>query len=323
MKMEHSPLPAVTAALRSLSGGPDARLLAEVDARDLTYPFGSGQGDEIALRSGLRPLIRELLTEAEAATARARFEAGGFLCAVASRDYGPTRDGWDYTPDPSALPAGHRRRALFVGRDRGRIDDAIASDLAKSDAGDRELGRLLGYPRCGVEAFLDCPPPRKNAALSARSCAATEGALNPRLKVLDLGVFHYLSWYPYSYTCAPSSAYADALARRIEARASHFVRQLDRALGRRRLLLHDEVQLSIDRPLGPEGLSIETARPTARDRPPRSILEPDAREAVACALGLLRTSRRLKVDAGRLFVDDVHVPLPVDVLLAPFGRAAR
>src|SRR5262245_10988875 len=115
-----------------------ASALHEVRARPLAYPVGSGQADEIALLAGLRAMARQLLGQSDLDAAIRRFERLGFACEVAPRVYGPTHEGWDDTPEPLPATDPSARRALWIGRDRARLADAVACDLAKTDEADRE-----------------------------------------------------------------------------------------------------------------------------------------------------------------------------------------
>jgi hypothetical protein len=287
--------------------------------RPVVYPLGSGQAEEVALAAGLRPLIRQLLDARTLRQAQARFERAGLSTGVAQRVYGPTRNGWDHTPE--ALGAGDpgSRQALFVGRDRGRIDQAIACDLAKTDDADRELGRLLGYPRCCVEAFVATSRHRLNTDLYAATAERTRGASRPRLNALDLGVFHFISWNPCSFDCAWSLIYADAVAERLRRRYADFVARIDEALAAHRLVLLDEVQLSIRGPFDGTSISIDEVWPTARDRHPSAALDPDALEAVARVLALARRAKRLQVTMEGLLLDGERVRGTRGAFLVPFG----
>lgn len=296
-----------------------ARARADATERPISYPLGSGQGEEFALSGGLRPLIRQLLDARSLEAAQARFEAAGFVTGIAPRAYGPTHDGWDDTPGPLLDEARGARRALFVGRDLRRIDDAIAADLAKTDEADRELGRLLGYPRCCVEAFVATPIPRRNTALYAAAARNTAGRANARLNGLDLAVFHYISWSPCAFDCNLSAAYADAVAARIGRWYPAFVRRIDQALSAHRLVLLDEVQISVRGGFDGVRVMIDDAWPTARDRHRDAGLDPDALETVATALALVRSATRGAVYPDGLVLDGSLVPGTSGALLVPFG----
>jgi hypothetical protein len=298
----------------------DEATLREVDARAIAYPLGSGEGEEIALAAGLRPMIRQLLGEADLERERARFERLGLATLIAPRVYAPTHDGWDDTPDPGVVDPRLARQALFIGRDRDAMSEAISADLAKTDEGDRTLGRLLGYPRCCVDAFLSRGKQRKNAHVIEATMKATIGAPQPRLDVLDLAIFHWISWVPCTYRCALSAKYADALAQIVARRHGSFVGAIDEALGVHRLYLFDEVQLSLRGSFDGKKVAIESVWPTARDRHPKATLDHDARQASARLLRLVRSARTLSVDGDAIVLDGARVALSSRPLLAPFGE---
>lgn len=296
-----------------------ARARAAAAERPIPYPLGSGQAEEVALAGGLRPLVRQLLDAPSLESARARFERAGFLTGVAPRVYGPTRNGWDHTSESLSPDAPGARRALFVGRDRDRIAQAIEADLAKTDEGDRELGRLLGYPRCCVDAFVATSRHRLNTDLHAATIERTRGPARPRLNALDLAVFHFISWSPCTFDCPWSLAYADAVAERLRRRHAAFVARIDEALAAHRLVLLDEVQLSLRGAFEGASVTLDEVWPTARDRHPSAALDPEAHEAVARVLALVRRARRLEVTMEGIVLDGDLLPGTRGAFVVPFG----
>jgi hypothetical protein len=300
----------------------DPAVGAEVDARPIAYALGSGESDEVALYAGIKPLVRQVLPASAVGAARARFEALGLVVGETEHrvELGST--------------AG---RVIFVGRDGARVRAAVACEATTEH--DVELGQLLGYPRCCVEAYLALPPPRRNAEVFGRAFAASGGVFAPRLNTLDLAVFHYVSWLPCSFSCALSRAFADAVAGHIANRHGQFlggarrayvtcppgcrhqtfVRAVDEALAAHRLLLHEDVQVSIVGAFDGERVAVERCWPTARDRHPEAGLDADAREAAMRLMTLVRGAGTVAVDRGRLVVDGDVVLAAPDALLVPFG----
>jgi len=292
---------------------------AAVALRTIAYPFGSGQGDEIAFRSGLKPMFRELLSVGSIEAARARFEAAGFATKIAERIYGDTKDGWD---DPVAgIVSSHpdARRALFVGRDVGALEAAAALDQEKTDEADLELGRRLGYPRCCVEAFLEGGKHRKAPALHGAARERTEGVGMSRLNTMDLAVFHFVPWYPCQLRCEHSARYAAGLAKVIEARAPEFVAAIDDALGMHRLMLTDDLQLSIEGVREGDVIEVTRVLPTAQHRHPRAALDPGESALVARLVGWLKDARTLEVRSDALWTDGACLPLPMAPLCISFA----
>lgn len=295
-----------------------------VALRTIAYPFGSGQGDEIAFRSGLKPMFRELLSVSEIERARARFEAAGFATEVAERIYGDTKDGWDDTAAGLGEHHPSARRALFVGRDLGALKTAAALDQEKTDEADLALGRLLGYPRCCVEAFLDGGKHRKAPALHRAAWERTHALQTtalalPRLNTLDLAVFHFVPWYPCQLRCEPSARYADGVANVIAARAPAFVAAIDAALGMHRLMLTDDLQISIEGTRIGDVIEVSRVVPTAQHRHPRAALDPVESELLARLTAWLKGAKLIELRDGSLRAEGKSLPLSSAPLLVSFG----
>lgn len=253
-------------------------------ARRFSYPLGSGQAEELALSAGLKPVVRQLLRPHEMDAALARIARARLAVRVADKRYLRRGSILFDTDDPSGVTP------VFFGRDAGRVEAAAAAELETSgDEGTRELGRLLGYPRCCVEAFLDVPVPRTNLEVARAALARTAGTPLPRLNALDFGVFHYLPWSPCSFDCEPSARYADAVAERVDRFDGAFRRAIDGALASRRWMLDDDVQVS----LRAVGSTLE-AWPTAIDRHPSSVLS----DAAAARVSSLLRELELQGDAA-------------------------
>lgn len=312
---------ALEAALPQPSAPALDRARAATRLRSIDYPFGSGQGDEIALRAGLKPMFRELLPVATIAAAVERFNRAGLATAVAPRIYGDTKDGWDDTLASVHAQHPDARQALFVGRDVGALREAVALDQAKTDEADLSLGRLLGYPRCCAEAFVSRSRQRKAPELHRAAWEATDGAPLARLSTLDLSVFHFVPWYPCTLRCAPSAAYADRLAQVIGARHPRFVAAIDDALSLERLLVGDDIQVSVAGERDAQGLAPMRVVPTAQHRHPRSALGEHEERLVARLTALLTEGRRVAIAGRTLTLDAWRIELPIAPLWIPFAPA--
>jgi hypothetical protein len=296
---------------------------AAVDARPIPYALGSGEGDEVALYAGIKPLVRQVLPEVQVAAVRVRWKALGLAVAEAKR----------CVDTPSTLG-----RVLYVGRDAARAREAAACE--SSFEHDRELGQLLGYPRCCVDAYMALRTPQRNIDAFANALASTRGRFAPRLNTLDLAVFHYVSWLPCSFSCERSCAFADAVADHIAKRHARalgaarqaarstcppgcrherFVQAIDDALAAHRLVVHEEVQVSIAGAFDGHGVRVDRCWPTARDRHPDARLVGAAREATLRLTALVSAAGRVAVERGVLLVDGARVLTAPDALLVPFG----
>jgi hypothetical protein len=318
----------LAAALPLLDETRLAMARAEAVARPIDYPLGSGQAEELALRMGLKPVIRQVLDDADRAREGARFAALGLVveeaeCALLD-------------PGVPGEPPRHRPgRALLVGRDATRVRAAAACDrevlaiyqrglvgpveTERATAAAREQGRLLGYPPCCVDAFTAAPGPRRNLDVQRRALERTDGRLEPRLNVLDLGLFHYLPWSPCAFDCARSAAWADAVAAHLYRRHRAFAERVDAALGAHRLVLLEDVQVSVAGRFDGRRLRVERAWPTARDRHPRSLLAPAAAEAAARAAVLVNAGGTIEVLEGALLVNGAAIARTGVACLFPFG----
>jgi hypothetical protein len=303
---------------------------AEADARPIAYPLGSGQGEEVALVLGLKPAIRQHLHPASLAATRSRFEQLGLVVAEAecrvhasvSSDGGIER----------VLGA-----ALIVGRDSARVRAiaecerrlfASSTEGATTLAGAAlaeivlEQGRLLGYPRCCVEAFVTLPLDEGNPFFYREALARTRGAPSGRLNVLDQGIFHYISWLPCSFDCELSRKYAGALASRISAKHAAFVARIDDALAAHRLMALEDVQVSMAGRWDGRRVHVDRAWPTARDRAPQDRLEPDAREAAARLSALIEAEGSVSLDGDTILLGTSPLVRCPRALLVPFGPRA-
>ena len=288
--------------------------LDEVRARRLPYPLGSGQAEELALAAGLKPMVRQLLDPHELDGAARRFERAGFL-AVVGREYRRRDDGL-YDPSSAAGP----RVALLVGRDASRLADAQACERDNGDDATRALGRLLGYPRCCVEAFLELEVRlRTNLRLATAAWKRTAGSPLPRLNALDLTVFHFVPWAPCSYRCELSARYADAVAALVGRRFGAFVTAIDGVLATHRLMAADDVQVSLRGAAAEDVVLLDEVWPTAIDRHPTAVLTDAASSSVAALLQRLRSARRLSFSAGALAIDGEPLDTAPGAILIPFG----
>lgn len=308
------------AALNFVDPARLAQARAEAKARPLAYVLGSGEADEVALFAGLKPLLRQVLPAGELTGARERFGRLGLAMSEARHrvSLGSTEG-----------------TVLFVGRDARLVREAIAAEA--HDEHDLELGRLLGYPRCCVEAYLEVSSPRRNLDVFQRAAKATR-TFAPRLNCVDLSIFHFISWLPCSFDCALSKAYADAVAQHIAVRHGQFlggagssspcppgcrherfVTEIDRALAAHRMLAFEDVQVSIMGRLEGGALMIEQAWPTARDRHPHAGGTEQELEASARLAALVAGATRVALRDHTLFVDEVPILQAPDAGFFPFG----
>jgi len=205
-----------------------AAMVTEIDARHTVRPLARHPVIDRAVSLG-GPLARLVLLHPKSPIYRR-------LCA---------RFGADEAPLLGARPVGadvRERQALYVSRDRDRAERARSLDrmAAEGSGADeaRELGALLGYPACCVEAFAGLERRWPNR-LPLAAAAQRSAGFSTRLNSAALDRFAWIAWFPCAFDCAPSLAIADAAARALEARDPGLVSQIDALLAMPRVILDD------------------------------------------------------------------------------------
>lgn len=279
---------------------------AHVAERRLSYPCGSGEAEEIAAFAGLKPVVRQSLRRDDLPRAREKF-----------------RDAALHVEEREATVHGGRV-LIYAGKDAARVKEAANAEQRDDRVA---VGVALGYPPCCVRAFAAVPgSPRHTAVVRARTVAATHGPGVPELNVLDPAVFHFVSWMPCTLTCASSAALARATLDAVRAHlakspagVSTFVDDVRDALSATRLVVLDDVQLSLRGTSTPDGLCVAEVWPTARDRHPTAALDADAAESVARLLALVERGDVVSVGDGVVRVG-ARLALPVrDAVMARFA----
>lgn len=267
------------------------RVTRECAISTLPSTFGSGEAELVALVSGLKPVVRQQLRDDALEAQRARVESVGVHAVLGARVQDVTR--------------------VYLSRDEAQARAALDAETRGDDAA---LGTLLGYPACCVRAFTSLPEHwlprlrwgkrRTNLAL-ARAAARRTTTFHGRLNSLDLHLFHYLAWTPCSYDCAPSLAYADAVAAELSRRprgwsgpvendgARAFVERVDVLLGARRVVWKAaHVSFTVD-----EHGAVTDAWPTSRDHARRVVTREQLEREVVLAAFLVtnRDAKRFEV----------------------------
>ena len=186
------------------------------------------------------------------------------------------RWGADQAPIESARPDASRARervTLYVSREeqaaqRARDLDRMAADDV--DCHDPvELGRLLGYPGCCIDAFASLERRWPNRMPIEAASRRSERFL-PRLNNVALDRFAWIAWFPCSYDCEPSARLADAAADVLDARSPGLVDALDGLLCMPRVWRDDQHQAVLigARRDGPETIRFDNLVPLAEAWPP-------------------------------------------------------
>lgn len=278
--------------------------------RRMEYPIGSVAAEELALVAGWKPLAQRVVSTEELASFRALWKARGFAVEVL-----------ELGPGGVAIP--RSRRFAYVSRDAPRLRKALVAHEANDE---EKLGELLGYPRCCVEAYLAASAEPVQAY--RRGLSQTRGRCHPRLNNLDLGVFHYLSWVPCSFSCELSLRWTDAMADRIRAwderagvGAGSFLEQVDEILGAHRLVVLDELQFSMTGAWSDGRVAPERVWPTFRDRHPGVAVDGPLLDTALRMLPYLESARSVEVVDDTLYVDQKPLLTTPELVLVPFGAA--
>ena len=205
-----------------------AAMVTDSDARHTVRPLARHPVIDRAVALG-GPVARAVLLNPKSPVYRK-------LCAKFGADEAPLVD---------ARPRGREvreRQALYVSADlskaeRARTLDRMAADTSGVD-GARELGALLGYPECCVDAFASLERRWPNRVpLSA--AAQRSQRYEPRLNSAALDRFAWIAWFPCSFDCEPSREIADAAAAALNARDRALVEQIDHVLALPRVVIDD------------------------------------------------------------------------------------
>ena len=240
--------------------------------RPVEFSLGAAHGDYLALKSGIKPLMRELVEPSRWPVREAQLVRDGLRYGLHPMPVrSGARDG--YLADERQLGVLEQRRRLgmeeeevdaplaeagrsgserllvLIGRDPQVIEEALSIERRLLGGFGQEqavrlsarLGRLLGYPDCCVDAFADLGTLRANAR-AIRGAAARTDRFEPLLNNLNLNVFHYVSWFPCRYDCPASLGRAE----RLDALLEREVAAERRILAMPVLYLDDRRQLVFD-----------------------------------------------------------------------------
>lgn len=202
------------AVLQPFGGGLPERLSldpAGLVSRVHPPSFLSGRAHLAAVWSGARPCGRSVLEAGEARRLVADVHALGLQAAVLAGGDIP-RDG-----DPGAGARGGAVHVFFSRGDEARVAAGLTARFASGQDGSspqdpaafgRDLGRLLGYPECCIEAFVGAGPAASTTDL-LRAAHGRSGAFHAPLNVLDpASPLTLLPHLPCRFDCAPSGALA-------------------------------------------------------------------------------------------------------------------
>ena len=165
----------------------------------------------VALARGLRPMLREVVGAQHLPTVLQRARALGLAVRA--------------VPGAAAVESGSGKlrlgsgeeRILFVAREAARAQDAVRLEISMrqvrdSSDGSRQLGVLLGYPPCCIDAWCEVEGNPDLGVAYARSAARTQ-EWDGRLNQVP-GMPHLVPWFPCRFDCPASAAFVEQLVGR-------------------------------------------------------------------------------------------------------------
>ena len=164
----------------------------------------------LAYEHGLKPALYLTLPRAEAEVIAARFEGHH----VARVDYLFTYDAVTDVRGRAPAPPGHGTHVdLFIARDAAAVERArfIYEDPRGPSHYLAEMGAMLGYPPCCVEAFAALPDRSNNTAIRYAAIARTRQRGLTFAPLLNNLFAYVLPSFPCSYGCERSVAQAGAV----------------------------------------------------------------------------------------------------------------
>lgn len=164
----------------------------------------------MAFEAGIKPALYLTLPRDEAEALLPRFDKHFVTRVDYTLDHDPVRD----VRRRVNTPAGEGTHAdLFITRDAGSAARAreIYLDPRGPSAHLREMGAMLGYPPCCVEAFAALEDRSNNSAIRYAAHARTVAQGGRFEPVLNNLFAHVLPWFPCGYGCAPSAEAARAV----------------------------------------------------------------------------------------------------------------
>ena len=197
----------------------------------------------LAYEHGIKPALYLTLPRAEAEAFARRFEGH----PMARVDYLFMYDAvTDVRRRAPAAPGEGTHVDLFIARDAAAVERArsIYEDPRGPSEHLAEMGALLGYPPCCVEAFAALPDRSNNTAIRYAAVARTRQQGQPFAAVLNNLFAYVLPSFPCSYGCPRAIAQAEAVLALLARTQPDTAATLRRALARP-VLFFDHARLVV------------------------------------------------------------------------------
>ena len=289
-------LRALDASARALAKAPED-VLGALGLQGTLPPLGDAPTLEVQLppeplelwsfRAGQKPVAFLTVAPDEEARTLAPFGDVHVVRRERRVAIGP-QDAWDDRRDRGAP-----RIELYVSKERGLAERA-AQLQAEGDpsAGVHELGALMGYPPCCVEAFAALPDRSNNTA--HRYAAAGRTGAGPWPAPLSNLFVVLLPWFVCRYDCAASGQRAEGALAALEAAHPGARARLEAALGRPVLYFTHDHQVVLDGEALQDGAALRVRYRTAA--------RPSGTARLGALGGVVAAGDELALDHERLVV---------------------
>ena len=272
---------------------------------------GTEELELYALRAGLKPVTFLTLRPDQLEAARALLPPGACVLSLERRVKRGPLDAWDDRRDQ-----GDAVVELYVSRDRSLAERArqlqAEGDPSRAVV---ELGALLGYPRCCVEAFAAQDDRSNNSLDRHLSAARTEASVWP----WELANTHVtvVPFFPCAYTCAAALRFARATLGAMEAARPGWTARLRAWLARPVLYVSQEVQLVLEGTAEGAAVRYDTVAWVTQRHGPEEVTPAERLARIVARGDSLRLQGDvLEVFAGQVCVARMGARL---VSLLPFG----
>ncbi len=316
---------------RAFDDGPSCDLPLDPTAFALRmHPdtFLAGQVHLRAVAAGIRPCGRIVVDTGDAARQEEAMRAVGLRTARVSVHEAP-RD-----RDAGSGARGTALDHVFFSRgDQARAAADLQARFAASQEGSRpmdpaafgrDLGRLLGYPECCIEAFVTAGPDASTSSLLRQAHHRTRVFHWP-LNVLDpVSPFTLIPHLPCRFDCPASLELAARVLDVLDGVFPFLPGAARRALSRTWLWWDATRGAILQGPADPDGLGAGCGLPDSPLLRPGVRLEPPAQDFVQRVLPALASGDRLRLDGGIVRVLAAGTPVTdldegVEPLIFPFG----
>ena len=223
--------------------------------------IGANEGDWIALKLGLKPIIREFVSYPYLDKLQKHCDKHMLQMEVLEASVGESRISGKFVTQQSKAQQRSKNFFVFMGSNQKDLQtlreihtkmlqsgrkkwfQSARSHRQKIEDLHRKTGELLGYPACCIDAFFPCL--EDNRSLLQR-LMGNSTSYHPLLNNLSLRMFHYICWTPCRFDCPKSLHVAEKVDQHLQDVGTQHHRNIHRYLSMPRLYLDDRRQILFD-----------------------------------------------------------------------------